>query len=322
MIGLEIILRTRKTNQQSVIRAINRAKKKFTHVKKIDKRYDVIKKTYHVVVIHNKLIVSKEEEKKIQKAYEKLKHVSNVSIIQVVPDDFRNNIREKTDCHFFFDIDSTLTSGAPGIMAKGVKSVFNKLKEHDYWIHFASGRSDGDVQDLIVDYETEPQAIAENGGIIILSKTQLHYHGKIDQPDAAFAALKNKFKTKVRQDVKQGSRVTERIILNNIKQADCDKCVKPYGVKILASKTAYHIVQKHVDKGTAIRKLAKLRKWSDDVLVIGVGDSDLDIPMFKESDYSFAVSNASKKAQESASATLDNSYLDGVKEMYETWFKN
>ena len=318
---LEIILRTNKTFQKSVIGKINRNKRTYSHIKKITPHYDPLKNSFYVILNHNKLTVEKEEEAKFIKKYLKLDHVSNVSIVQTVPSKFKNTIRGNTDCHFFFDIDSTLTPGQPGIPGKKVKTIFENLKKQEFWIHFASGRRDGDVQDYIVDYDTEPQAIAENGGLIILSKTLMDYNGNINKPDEAFKKLKKKFGSKIHQDTSQGSRVTERIIKNNISQDDCKNCVKNLGVKLLASKTAYHIVEKHVDKGTAIRKLAKIRKWGDDVLIIGVGDSELDVPMFKESNFSFAVNNASNKCKDAASETLSNSFLEGIEEMYETWFK-
>ena len=248
----------------------------------------------------------------------RINHVRHVQIIQTAPDDFHNNYKDR-DCRFVFDIDSTITRGHPGILSKESKPVLNLLKAREYWIHFATGRRDGDVHEMIKYCETEPEGIAENGGLIILSETRVLSFGHKEEPNKAFGCLKEEYGNRIKQDIKQGSRRTERIIKNNLTKQEYEKCTKKYNVEVLASKTSYHIVEKHVNKGTALRKLIHDRGWNEDYIV-SVGDSDLDVPMFREADTSFAVGNSSAFAKKSASHVLDNDFEQGIKEMFDVWF--
>lgn len=313
---MEIILRTSKRYQSSVIEEINSKKYIYSNIKQIERSKD--KSSYYVIIHHNKLRISNTYENKLKKSYEKLKHVTRVFIVQTTPHMLTNNYKDR-DCRFIFDIDSTLTPGQPGILSKESRPVLSELRLQHHWIHFATSRSDGDVQDLIVQCETEPQGIAENGGLLVLSKTNVYELGNREEPDKAYGCLKKKFKQRVILDTKQGSRLTERIIKNTLSRKDIDSCVKKYAVQVLASKNSYHIVKKYIHKGTALRKLINMRRWDND-FIVAVGDNDLDVPMFKEADISFAVSNASDLAKRHASVVLDNSYVKGVQEMFNTWF--
>ena len=347
---MEIILFTSKAYQNSVIDEINKKRNKYSNIKNIVKNISskkniaknitskkniaknitskkniakniASKQEYCVIITHKKLTVNQNERQKLIKSYKKLKHVTNVSIFHTSHTNFKKDYRNK-DCRFIFDIDSTLTPGQPGILSKNSKPLLTKLSKHDNtWIHFATGRTDGDVRDLIKHCNTEPQGIAENGGLIVLDNSEPFRFGNRDNPDKAFICLQKKYKNRVKQDTKQHSRITERIIQKNLSKEEYEKCTKKHNVSVLASKTSYHIVDKNVNKGTALRKLIDMRNWNDD-FIITVGDSDLDIPMFEEADVSFAVSNSSPLAKQNASHVLNNSYDKGVKEMFDTWFSN
>ncbi len=89
---------------------------------------------------------------------------------------------------------------------------------------------------------------------------------------------------------------------------------------VLASKNAYHVTKKHINKGSALERLRTELRFGDYDIIVGVGDSDLDISLFKESDYKFAVGNASPDAKKAATP-LKGNYVDGVVEMYEKYFR-
>ena len=65
--------------------------------------------------------------------------------------------------HLFFDIDSTLTH--PGIkeLDRGVKRIFEKLRQQKCSVYFCTGRSDHEVRDLMQMYKTDDYGVAENG---------------------------------------------------------------------------------------------------------------------------------------------------------------
>ena len=221
---MDIFLKTSEKHQSNVINQINKRKTTYANIEKINRHTDK-KGNYYILICHKKLLVSHTEKIKIKKSYEKLEHVSDVSIIQTNPDNFMKNYKNR-DCRFIFDIDSTLTPGEPGILSRESRSVLEELRSSGHWIHFATGRSDGDLYDLISECNTEPQGIAENGGLLVLSKTNIQEMGSRKEPDMAYQYLKKKFKRRLIQDIKQGSRITERIIKKNLTRSEVDLCTK------------------------------------------------------------------------------------------------
>lgn len=316
---MEIVLTTSKKYQDKVVQSVRRLRSIKTGIKDVYKSKSRIRPNSHCVVIqHNKIHISKTMEEEIKKSCGRIKHVRSVSVMNTPVAAFRAMHKDR-DCRFVFDIDSTLTEGKPGILARQVKSALNKLGSAGYWIHFATGRGDGDLRDIIHESRTEPQGIAENGGILVLSRTGVEKMGDRTGPDKAYKCLK-KAHPRLIQDMEQHSRITERIIKKTgLTRKQCEKCTRKYKVTVIASQDAYHLVAKGVDKGSALRKLIYMRNWNDD-FIVAVGDSDLDIPMFKSADASFAVANASPGAKEHASVVLDRPYAAGVEQMVDVWF--
>ena len=317
---MEILLHTTKTHQNDVIASIKRKRKFKQYIKHIQRYHDPEAKVYSVLITHNKFYLSVNQREELVDYLKRVDHVKQVEVIQTIAEKFAENYADR-DCRFFFDIDSTLTPGPPGILSKMTRPLIELLKSKEHWVHFATGRRDSDLQEIIKQLETEPEGIAENGGIIILSESRDMPFGHREEPDKAFLCLREKYGARVKQDRKQGSRRTERIILNNLTEQEYERCTKKYRVDILASQSSYHIVEKNINKGTALRKLIQMRQWDND-FIIGVGDSDLDIPLFDEANESFAVGNSSPLVKEMATHVLRNNFEQGVKEMIDTWFGN
>ena len=59
----------------------------------------------------------------------------------------------------------------------------------------------------------------------------------------------------------------------------------------------------------------------EDHITYSVGDSGLDIPMFKATNISFAVNNATKEAKIAATIHLQELGPDGIDEIYDHMFK-
>ena len=313
---MEILLETSKNDQNKVLAYIK--KKNDRHIVKSDKKKNG--KKYFVHVILNRLTNTQSQETTLRKKYEKCKYVKNVQVIKGIPNATNNDISANT-CRFIFDIDGTLSSDEFSL-DRGLDEIFKKMKDKGFWIHFATGRSDGDLRDLINKYNVEQQGISENGGVVILSETTDKAFGnRTCGPDQTFRCLKMQFESKIVQDMEQGSRRSEVIIKTKLKQSKLEKCAKNNKTVILASRTSFHIAKKGINKGSAIKWLSEERNWGNDLL-IAVGDSDLDIPMFNSKivDYSFAVGNASKKAEEAAEVVLEEDYLTGIKQMLQDYF--
>ena len=313
---MEILLETNKKHQDKVLAQIK--KKKFRGIINYEKKKKNGK--YFVHIIHKRMTNTISQEEKLCKKYEKIEFVKSAQIIKGIPNSTNNDI-SLNNCRFIFDIDGTLSSDKFSL-DRGLNEIFKKMKDKGFWIHFATGRSDGDLRDLINKYNVEQQGISENGGVVILSETTDKAFGnRTCGPDQTFRCLKMQFESKIVQDMEQGSRRSEVIIKTNLKQSKLEKCAKNNNTVILASKTSFHIAEKGVDKGSAIKWLNEKRNWGNDLL-IAVGDSDLDVPMFdhKIVDHSFAVGNASTKAVDAAEKELKGDYLAGVKEMIQNHF--
>ena len=313
---MEILLETNKKDQNKVLAQIKN--KKIRNIINFEKKKKDGK--YFVHIIHKKMTNTTSQEKKLCKKYEEIKFVKKVQIIKGIPNATIENISSR-NCRFIFDIDGTLSSDRFSL-DRGLKEIFKKMKDKGFWIHFATGRSSGDLADLIEKYNIQLQGISENGGVVVLSRTcDKEFANRECGPDQTYQCLRKRFKGKIIQDMDQGSRRTEVIIKTDLNQSKLEKCAKEHRTVILASKTSYHIAEKGVNKGAAIKWLSQKENWGNDLL-IAVGDSDLDVPMFdhKIVDHSFAVGNASPKAKHSAEYVLEDSYLTGVKEMIHKHF--
>ena len=81
------------------------------------------------------------------------------------------------------------------------------------------------------------------------------------------------------------------------------------------SPTSIHISQKGIDKGHAVREFLKMFGISKNDTV-GIGDSLLDVSLFKATRRSYAVGNSPKRIQSKATKTTAKTYFDGVIEAF------
>lgn len=223
--------------------------------------------------------------------------------------------------HCFFDVDSTLTKGAPGYIAREVRTIFKNMKEQGIRVYFSTGRSMNDVNTLMSQYEVQDCAIAENGGLLIgFGKDGYTLMGSSDEPKKMFALLKQ---DGAKEDVAQMGRITEVVVDKSSISRKLVEAVKEKNhikVSILESKNSIHITAEGINKGSTMRELCnKLRLNLDYEEVISVGDSELDIPMFEESDRSYLLGNATVLARRNApesTVRLTGTYVDGIRQVY------
>ncbi|RNJ79806.1 MAG: HAD family phosphatase [Nitrosopumilus sp. B06] len=295
--------------------AIKRNKRKFPKMTK--------SKKYHpsriIVCYPDDYFLNTKNAEKLQKKYGSLPNVVEAKINQAVKG-FKSNISTKS-CHFFFDVDSTLTEG-DGVIQNKVRGIFAQMKNDECRVYLASGRDVDQLGKDIKDLGAERRAIAENGGILIgVGPDGQKNIGNKKHPDTVSAYMRQHCK-KIKEDIGQGVRETERIFKATIPEKKFLEYVKKSraNVSVLASKNSYHVTEKNINKGHALERLKNHLKFGTHDLVIAVGDSDLDVPMMKKSHHAFAVGNASLKARR-AGIHLGRNYADGVEEMYERWFK-
>lgn len=296
--------------------SIVKDRRRFPGVKEIAHCKSRNKRTSYVLVTYKGGQVSASRTNRIVEKYRLLSQVSKVTVLGT-PDELHAIMRNAA-AHFFFDIDSTLTSGNAVIQNRAHNTI-RKMIHDGHRIYLASGRHSEDVRIDTKSIGAERFGIAENGGILTTpSKDTLL--GDRTEPDKVMHYMKRN-RIGAREDIPSGIRLTERIYYNDMPEAEFIKHVKKSGAKIevLASKTSYHVAKRGVNKGTALEKLRSDLMLSEHDIVVSVGDSDLDVPMFKVSDWSFAVNNASPRAKKSAKIVLDGDYSYGVAEMYDRW---
>ena len=146
--------------------------------------------------------------------------------------------------------------------------------------------------------------------------------GDKTEPNKILKYLQKKYQ--IKEDMKQGERVTEIIFLqSDVTQANIDEAIKATGAKISIhqSQNSYHISKQDVNKGSAILELANRLKWNNSYK-IAVGDSQMDVPMFNACDYSYAPKNADKYARESCTEVLDGNYEKAIQIIHDLILKS
>lgn len=173
-----------------------------------------------------------------------------------------------------------------------------------------------DLCTLIQGYPVESYAIAENGGLIL----GFGQHGYLEfgdrrEPDKVLEHMNKKYDEI--EDMPQGMRLTEVILRqDNVSKRRLDAAIKATKAKVDVhpSRNSYHISKRNIDKGTAMLELCE-RLNIGNRMIIAIGDADMDIPMFKNANHSFAVGNASDGAKKAATNTLNGKFEKGVSEI-------
>lgn len=278
-----------------------------------------------VVLLSNPLSINSEQAiNKIKNKY-KLSGIKTVTPGPVKEDqESPINIRHK-NLHCFFDIDSTLTKGT-GVINKNIRQIFEDMKnKNGMRIYFVSGRSITQIHKDMTEFDTEPYSIAENGGVLIgVGANDEMLFGDRHQPDIFDGYVKSHCQ-KIKEDIDQDFRKTERIYLqtNKVSRKQFNEYVKKSKAKveIHASKNSYHVSKQSVNKGSAVEKLTSELRFGPNDIVVAVGDADMDEPMIKTAEVGFAVGNASPAALKAADVPLTHEHDRGIQEMYDKLLK-
>jgi len=202
---------------------------------------------------------------------------------------------------FFLDIDKTITEESSSLVDTRARFMFKIMRELGHNIFLASGRSGDRVSKLIKDLETTEAGIGENGSVIMgLDNAVLNRLGDKRVCDAVVEKLRNikKYEKKIR--VEPSLKLAEAVIFKDNHHIDqLEKCINSKRVHLTATENYIHIDSARVDKGEAVEKLRE-RYPIPRNRVISMGDSDLDIPLFKASKISVAVGDASEEVRAAA----------------------
>ncbi|MDA7960475.1 MAG: Cof-type HAD-IIB family hydrolase [Nitrosopumilus sp.] len=234
----------------------------------------------------------KEEISALKKKLEDRPYIVRVTRVLADPEEVKKTLPRRY-VHLFTDIDSTLTCANESFIDSSAKLYIDKLQEMGCRFYFCSGRDRPSVNWFRKKYNTGSYAIAENGGIVIGMEDEATIGNK-REPNKLLKYLKGNPNTEdVKMDDKQNNRETEVVLLkNSITEAELKRAIRNSRARVEyhAGKNTYHITARGVNKGTAIGAL-KTRLNIDDELemIVGMGDSMLDVPMFKKVEKAFVV---------------------------------
>ncbi|MDA7941936.1 MAG: Cof-type HAD-IIB family hydrolase [Nitrosopumilus sp.] len=246
-------------------------------------------------MLETKEPVLKSEKTKMQKILEKLEKIDAIESTPAAYPDYASEEKGLfiKDIHVFIDIDSTLTRPHQSNIDRNAKQYIDRFRERGAAFYFCSGRSRPYIERLMDRYNTSEYAIAENGGIIIGMVTN-GVLGNIDQPNKLLEYLRSRPETaSVMKDPKQNVRETEVVLLKStLDDALLRRAIRLSKAKVEyhAGNHTYHITARGVNKGSAISILTeRLNLGSRLNIIVAVGDSMLDIPMFEQADRAFVV---------------------------------
>ncbi|ABL78500.1 HAD family hydrolase [Thermofilum pendens] len=83
-----------------------------------------------------------------------------------------------------------------------------------------------------------------------------------------------------------------------------------YDLAKVGSRT-YAFMPRGIDKGVGLERLLKLTGWSD-AMIVSIGDSRTDLPLFQKSKVKVAVGNAAREVKEKADIVCEEKYGDCV----------
>ncbi len=156
--------------------------------------------------------------------------------------------------------------------------------------------------------------ICENGGVV-----RFEYDGEDivlgdkEKCYRALRALEKEFDVVLLDD---SYRKAEICLRRTFKKEDAEKILEDYGVRLIDSGFAYHIIDADVSKGKALEYIAE-KMGIDPGNFAAIGDSENDVELFEAAGMGIAVANAHLKLKKIADIVTSKPDGDGVVEALE-----
>ncbi len=185
------------------------------------------------------------------------------------------------------------------------------LKKIGHNVVLVSGRSSIEGYLLSVFGGLTRIAVGENGGCITDGPNNHQLLVNKNECKSAFDYLQTKLDNVKEKPV--FPRMTEIVLERTFDIDEGRKILNDDGinVKLSDSMYAYHINSKNVDKGQGFAEvMKKLSITKDDV--IAIGDSETDLPLFKQASLSIALGNSSDFVKSKATMNVQGNSGDGV----------
>lgn len=197
------------------------------------------------------------------------------------------------------DIDGTITCGGGLIDVEAVKYI-RLLEKHGVKVILASGNAYPVVIGLKEYLGASPPVIAENGGVIG-QEGGFRVLGNNGRAKEALNLILKRFSDEVYGSWQNQFRFSDfALYVKGGDRGEIVKAIRRYlreedfkDVEVVDSKVALHVHTVGVSKGNALKQVLNLNEGRSFKLV-AVGDSEVDISMFKVADFKVALSNASE----------------------------
>ncbi len=213
---------------------------------------------------------------------------------------------------FAVDVDGTITEDG-GVISLDAAYALRWLEKMNYRVILVSGRSAWEAYALSVYLGTTKVVVGENGGVIATSPLDMTLLADISYSLMAYDYLSKKISNVKKKLV--FPRFTEIVLERTFNIDEGRRILDESGIPVTIndSKYGYHLTHKSVNKAVGL-KLAVKHLGIDTSKIVAVGDSEIDIPMFKICGYSVALGNSPDSLKDEASFSVNLSMGDGLVE--------
>ncbi|RZN62750.1 phosphoglycolate phosphatase [Methanonatronarchaeum sp. AMET6-2] len=202
------------------------------------------------------------------------------------------------------DIDGTITDSQRRLSLKATKAIRSAIK-NNIKVILATGNKVCFARSTAILIGTNSPIIAENGGVINYGE-----HNKILADKKKIQEAYNYLKTQAEIDEFNDNRHTE-IAFGHTNPEQIKEILKNHEVDVVDTKFAVHIKNKGINKGNALKKLARELDIPIEQTA-AIGDSDNDIEMINQAGTGIALKNATPKLTENADIKIDRENGEGV----------
>ncbi len=213
---------------------------------------------------------------------------------------------------FAVDVDGTITEDG-GVISLDAAYALRWLEKMNYRVILVSGRSAWEAYALSVYLGTTKVVVGENGGVVATSPLDMMLLADISYSLMAYDYLSKKISNVKKKLV--FPRFTEIVLERTFNIDEGRRVLDESGIPVTIndSKYGYHLTHKSVNKAVGL-KLAVKHLGIDTSEIVAVGDSEIDIPMFKICGYSIALGNSPDSLKNEASFSVNLSMGDGLVE--------
>lgn len=212
---------------------------------------------------------------------------------------------------FVFDIDGTICD-FDGVLSLEAAHSIRWLRKLGYHVILASGRGPWDTYYLGVFLGCSKVAVCENGGVLMISPTDLKLLGDKTVSLEAYDALSKKFDVRIKP---VSARLTEVVLLRTFDAAEGQKVLDDMQIPVTIndSKFALHLTKKGINKGQGLLEILSFLGASPKETAV-IGDSETDLSMFEICGYSAAVGNAPLEVKSRANYVCSEELGNGAVE--------